>query len=131
MRNTPKLGRNIGLNVKNKWVGEMTVTDNIITEKDWKLFRKMLPDWQERYMENLINDYEAILAGDADASDKFWKLEKRMRKDKKKSGVCVTDMSRSQMFANIMVLLDEKVITLEDLEGFSDSLRERLELLHR
>ena len=40
----------------------MTVTDNIITEKDWKLFRKMLPTWQERYMENLINDYEAILA---------------------------------------------------------------------
>lgn len=125
------LGRNIGLNVKNKWVGEMTVTDNIITEKDWKLFRKMLPTWQERYMENLINDYEAILASDADASDKFWKLEGRIRKDKKKSGVCVTDMSRSQMFANIMVMLDEKVITLEDLEGFSDSLRERLELLHR
>lgn len=109
----------------------MTVTDNIITEKDWKLFRKMLPTWQERYMENLINDYEAILASDADASDKFWKLEGRIRKDKKKSGVCVTDMSRSQMFANIMVMLDEKVITLEDLEGFSDSLRERLELLHR
>ena len=105
--------------------------EKIITEKDWKLFCKMLPTWQERYMENLINDYEAILTGDADASDKFWKLEKRIRKDKKKSGVCVTDMSRSQMFANIMVLLDEKVITLEDLEGFSDSLRERLELLHR
>lgn len=107
------------------------MTDNIITEKDWKLFRKMLPTWQERYMENLINDYEAILASDADASDKFWKLEGRIRKDKKKSGVCVTDMSRSQMFANIMVMLDEKVITLEDLEGFSDSLRERLEFLHR
>ena len=105
--------------------------EKIITEKDWKLFRKMLPTWQERYMENLINDYEAILASDADASDKFWKLEGRIRKDKKKSGVCVTDMSRSQMFANIMVMLDEKVITLEDLEGFSDSLRERLELLHR
>ncbi len=36
------------------------MSDNIITEKDWKLFRKMLPDWQERYMENLINDYEAV-----------------------------------------------------------------------
>jgi len=107
------------------------VPEKIITEKDWKLFRKMLPTWQERYMENLINDYEAILASDADASDKFWKLEGRIRKDKKKSGVCVTDMSRSQMFANIMVMLDEKVITLEDLEGFSDSLRERLEFLHR
>lgn len=82
-------------------------------------------------MENLINEYEAIWASDADASDKFWKLEGRIRKDKKKSGVCVTDMSHSQMFANIMVMLNEKVITLEDLEGFSDSLRERLELMNR
>ena len=107
------------------------MAEKIITEKDWKLFRKMLPDWQERYMEKLIKEYETILVSDADASDKFWKLEKRIRKDKKKSGVCVTDMSRSQMFANIMELLDEKAITLDDLEGFSDSLRERLELLHR
>lgn len=105
--------------------------EKIITEKDWKLFRKMLPTWQERYMETLINDYEAILVSAADASDKFWKLEKRIRNDKKKSGVCVTEMSRSQMFANIMVLLDEKVIMLDDLEGFSDSLRERIEFLHR
>ncbi|SHK68862.1 hypothetical protein SAMN05216582_11283 [Selenomonas ruminantium] len=105
--------------------------EKIITEKDWKLFRKMLPTWQERYMETLINDYEAILVSAADAFDKFWKLEKRIRNDKKKSGVCVTEMSRSQMFANIMVLLDEKVITLDDLEGFSDSLRERIEFLHR
>lgn len=28
--------------------------EKIITEKDWKLFRKMLPTWQERYMENLM-----------------------------------------------------------------------------
>ena len=45
--------------------------DNIITEKDWKLFRKMLPAWQTRYMEKLFKEYESILASDADASDKF------------------------------------------------------------
>jgi hypothetical protein len=25
-----------------------------INERDWKLFRKYLPDWQENYMEKLI-----------------------------------------------------------------------------
>ena len=105
--------------------------EKIITEADWKLFRKMLPIWQERYMETLINEYEAILVSAADASDKFWKLEKRIRKDKRKSGVCVTDMSRSQMFANIMELLNEKAIKLDDLDGFSDFLRQRLEFLCR
>ena len=35
------------------------------------------------------------------------------------------------MSDNIMVLLDEKVITLDDLGGFSDTLRERLELMNR
>ena len=24
------------------------------TEADWKLFRKLLPDWQERHVEKLI-----------------------------------------------------------------------------
>ena len=28
------------------------------TEADWKLFRKRLPEWQERYMEKLIEEYK-------------------------------------------------------------------------
>lgn len=26
-----------------------------VAESDWKLFKKMLPQWQERYMEKLIS----------------------------------------------------------------------------
>ena len=28
-----------------------------VIEKDWKLFRKLLPDWQEAYMERLAKEY--------------------------------------------------------------------------
>lgn len=35
-----------------------------INERDWKLFRKYLPDWQENYMEKLIKDYIEFLKGD-------------------------------------------------------------------
>lgn len=104
--------------------------EGMFTEKDWKLFRRMVPVWQERYMEKLIEEYTAILSSKANASDKFWGLEHRLKRDRKKTGVCITDMSRSHMVSHIMELLDERVIGLEDLEGFSDSLRERLAFLY-
>lgn len=51
-----------------------------VNESDWKLFRKRLPEWQERCMEQLAESYAALLAGPGKASDKFWELEKRLRK---------------------------------------------------
>ena len=39
----------------------MEYKDYQVNEKDWKLFRKLLPDWQESYMEKLVEEYKAIL----------------------------------------------------------------------
>ena len=50
-----------------------------VNEKDWKLFRKNLLDWQENYMEKLIKEYIEFLSGDGLASDKFWELEKKIK----------------------------------------------------
>ena len=44
---------------------------NGVNEKDWKLFRKMLPGWQEAYMEKLCREYAEILSSSGNASDKF------------------------------------------------------------
>lgn len=33
-----------------------------VNEKDWKMLRKKLPDWQENYMERLNNEYMGILS---------------------------------------------------------------------
>ena len=100
-------------------------------EKDWKLFRKKVVDWQENYIENLNGEYIDLLSGDGYASDKFWELDKRIKRDKKKAGVLITDMSRSNMMFIILQLLNEKVITLGDLTDFSDGLKEHLEFLCR
>ncbi|MBR4459580.1 MAG: hypothetical protein IKS31_11540 [Clostridia bacterium] len=94
-------------------------------EADWRLFRKRLPDWQEAYMERLVGAYIAKLTGPGKASEKFWWLEKRIRQDRRNTGV-VAEMRRSVMETNIISLLREKVITLDDLEGFSPELRERM-----
>lgn len=51
-----------------------------VAESDWKLFKKMLPQWQERYMEKLIDQYIEMLNGDSEASSRFWALEERLNR---------------------------------------------------
>ena len=93
------------------------------TEKDWKLFRKKIADWQEAYMDRLNKEYIALLSEDTDPAEKFWKLDERIKKDK--VGV-QADMRRSNLIYNILSLIDEEAIRLEDLEEFSDELKETI-----
>ena len=81
-------------------------------------------------MESLLQEYSTLINGSGDASDKFWALEKRIREDKRHVGV-VARMSRSEMYINLVSLLQEGAITLNDLEGFSDELREGLAFVTR
>lgn len=54
------------------------------TEKDWKLFRSKIADWQESFMDMLNREYIAILSEDANPSDKFWKWIKESKKTERK-----------------------------------------------
>ena len=94
-----------------------------VTESDWKLFRELLPKWQESYMEMLIGQYIEILNGGSEASSRFWALEERINRDKLSSGVLVNDIRRSTMRYEIANLLSENVITLDDLDGFTEDIK--------
>lgn len=94
-----------------------------VAESDWKLFKKMLPQWQERYMEKLIGQYIEILNGSGEASSRFWALEERINRDKLSSGVIANDIRRSTMHREIANLLIDNVITLNDLEGFTEEIK--------
>ena len=97
-----------------------------VNKKDWKLFVDCLPEWQERYMEKLGKEYvELLLRPDKQASEKFWELEKTIKKDKKSPGVML-ELRKSDMEYDIMRLLKDKVISMDDLSDFSDELRERV-----
>ncbi|MBS6763284.1 MAG: multidrug transporter [Clostridium sp.] len=93
------------------------------TEKDWKLFRSKIAEWQEAYIDRLNKEYIELLSEDANPSDKFWSLEERIKKDKQKTGVRA-EMRRSNLIYNIISLINEGAIRFEDLEEFSDQLRE-------
>lgn len=101
-----------------------------VNEADWKLFRRRLPGWQEAYMARLNKEYIELLNGPGTTSDKFWELEKRIRQNKKTIGVTMR-MSRTYMDLSIMSLIADGVIGLDDLEGFSDDLREKMAFIMR
>lgn len=97
----------------------------MISKQDWKLFCERISDWQERYMAALTKEYIKLLSADGDASDKFWALEKRINKDKKRPGVTL-ELEKSEAIWDIAILLKDKVITMDDLADFSDELKDEV-----
>ena len=102
-----------------------------ISKVDWKLFREKVPEWQELYMERLTKKYIEILSSPGNASDHFWELEKRIKNDKKHPGVML-EMRKSEAIWDIAKFIKKKVITLNDLEGFSQDLIDSItEIINR
>ncbi len=93
------------------------------TKWDWTLFKNKIPDWQESYIDRLNKEYIELLSEDTNPSEKFWRLDKRIKEDRKKTGVQL-EMSRSKLINNIISLINDGAISYEDLEEFSDELKE-------
>lgn len=69
-------------------------------------------------MANLNKEYIALLNENNNPSTNFWKLEKRIRHDIKSPGVAI-DVRRSDLFVDILSLMNAGVINREDLADFS------------
>ena len=105
-----------------------------ITKADWKLFRERLPEWQERYMEKLEKEYIEYLESDEAASIKWWGLREKIWNDYKCPGVQM-DLVKRDADSDLVRLVMWKVITFDDLDGFSDELvdkvKENVEFISR
>ena len=95
-------------------------------ESDWKLFRVKIEEWQEQYMDKLNHKLAKLLLDEKQsASDRFWKAEKFILREKKSAGVII-EMKRSMFKLNLLSLLREKAITLEDLKDFRPELKDEI-----
>lgn len=72
-------------------------------------------------MEQLTKKYIELLSSPGNASDHFWELEKRIKNDKKHPGV-ILEMKKSEAIWDIAIFIKKKVITIKELEGFSQEL---------
>ena len=70
-----------------------------ISKKDWKLYREKLPQWQERYMEGLIQEYIDFLV----------------------------EVRKSTAIDIILRMIKLKVISKDDLNDFSSELKQEIE----
>lgn len=91
-------------------------------ERDWRLLKKRLSQWQEYYIQTRLTVYRQLLSDDATLpSERFWKLNQLLKEDKQKTGIQV-EASHSKLNQILLNLLYEGAITKEDLTGFSDEL---------
>ena len=94
-----------------------------VSKSDWKKYCERVPEWQERYMAKLLDRYTKLLKEkDKDPSERFWKLEERIKKDKASPGVRLR-LDKKEVVYDLMAMIRGKVITFEDLEDFSDDLK--------
>ena len=77
---------------------------------------------------NVYCGYVAYLNSNEPASTKFWTMEKRMKQDKKTPGVCI-ELSKRNMIFDLVRFLQDEVIVFDDLDEFSEELRENVKLL--
>ena len=102
-----------------------------ISKKDWKLYQIKLAKWQENYIDRLNQEYITLLSDKEKApSEKFWKLEKRIKKDRRHPGVII-DVQKSTAIWTITDLIKMQVISRDDLEGFSSELVETVDFFLR
>lgn len=94
-----------------------------VKEADWEKFRKKIDFWQENYLRRLNKEYIDRLKQDKAASEIFWTLEEKIKKDKKSVEVMVI-MRRSIMLDDILELIRDNVIEFKDIGEFNDDLKD-------
>ncbi|HEX9778292.1 MAG TPA: hypothetical protein VGA63_09120 [Geopsychrobacteraceae bacterium] len=96
-------------------------------ESDWKTFRKRVPEWRERYLEEQNKRNAAMLVGGKKTpTERFWDTEKEMKAVTRILVNCLDGHSRSKMEMHLCLMVRHKMIREVDLEEFSGELRERI-----
>jgi len=103
---------------------------NHVNENDWKIFRDMAPLIRERYLRKKNQELSEILSDEQQShTDRFWDVEEHAKKIAKILRECLDGHSRSKMELFMMVMLSHGMLTDEDLDKFSEELRERMRRL--
>ena len=96
------------------------------SEPDWKKFRMIVPELRERYLRERNSEIIAILRDESSTpTNKFWTASERIEEIGKILRSCLDGHSRSTMMNYLMIMCRHKLLTEEDLGGFSEEVRDR------
>lgn len=95
------------------------------TKRDWKTFRDMLPELREHYLAERNKTFISMLNDeDRTPTEQFWDTLDAMKKEAKILQDCLDGYSKSDMDMHILLMLRHGLMNEEDLDGFSEELRE-------
>lgn len=97
-------------------------------ESDWKRFRKIVPDLRERYLEEKnANFVKSLTSFKKTPTERFWDTLEMMEKEERILVECLDGHSRSKQFFYMALMCRYGMLKKEDLEGFSEELRQDME----
>ena len=103
-----------------------------ITESDWKVFRRLRELALERYCRRVLNDVSQLVEKDrSSAHERYLKLWELLRERDKTIGNAFDDPRRSQALIQLLNIVNEDLLTENELTQFSEDLRDHLEALRR
>ena len=101
-----------------------------IKESDWKVFRKLRELALERYCQRVLKNVRQLVDKDSGSyHERYLKLWKILRSRDKTLGLCFDDPRRSQAFIQLANIVAEDLLTEDELDQFSDEMRERIEVI--
>lgn len=96
-------------------------------ESDWKIFRKRVPEWRERYLNGKNKEIVAVLTDkERTPTKQFWDAKEKMETEAKILARCLDGHSRSSMHWYLCLMYGHGLIQDADLEEFSQELREQI-----
>ena len=99
-----------------------------LIESDWKTFRRLTPEWRERYIKRINKKLAKILSNpDKTPTDVFWDTKEKADKTAKILRDCLDGHSRSRMTRYLFLMHNHNMITLGDLNDFSKELQKHME----
>ena len=98
-----------------------------IKETDWKLFRRRVPEWRERYLEQQNQTLRALLEQpNQTPTTIFWQVKNFTDEQARVLVECFDGHSRSTMERFMVTMYRYRVIERADMDEFSKELQARL-----
>ena len=96
-------------------------------ESDWKIFRKRVPEWRERYLSEKNKEIISVLTDkNKTPTEQFWDTKEKMKAEARILVDCLDGHSRSRMHFHLILMYRHGLIQDVDLTEFSEELREHI-----
>lgn len=96
-------------------------------ESDWKVLRQLHPIALERFSHRVVEEIQAITSdGSRSAQDRCVDVFDLVRRREREMADAFDDMRRSRALERILQIQSHRLLTEEELGGFSPEVRERV-----